>query len=104
MTTSNVTPIGKTTSREQSRRHARSRMAGRLFTIVDQLLAAAREAREEGEDLNDPLLTQLGGNNDIGDDGPLWSAIGAVCDSSIDMLRGAEPEKYSDRTPSGKQP
>ena len=99
----NITPIAKATRTEDHRRHARSRIAGRLFAIFEQLCAATREARESGEDLNDPTLRDLGGENHVAEGSPLHESMMAVCQAAMNMLRTAEPDDYPEQKPIGKR-
>lgn len=101
MTTDKITPIGHATRADQRRRHARSQITGRLFAIFDQLCTTARAAREAGEEYNDPMLSKLGGCDDIGSGSPLHDAMMAVCHESVELLRAAQPDDFpSDSTPS----
>ena len=97
----NVTPISEATRAEQRRRHARSRVVGRLTAIFEQLCATTQKARELGEDLNDPILRELGGRNQVAEGSPLHDATMAVCRSIFDVRDAAEPDPKFRRNTSG---
>lgn len=93
MSRDNVTPIGR--PRPDSRRqHTQSRIAGRLFSIFDQLCTVTRECREGGEDLDDALLRELGGSDNVANGSPLHDALTAVCNSAVELMRAAEPGEF----------
>jgi hypothetical protein len=93
MSTEKVTSIGTATRRQNSRQHARSRMAGRLFAAADHVMLTGRNARDSAEDHNDPLLRKLAGNNDLFEGSPLAEIMGGLFKLGVELMSAAQPDE-----------
>ena len=93
MSTGSITPIGEATRRRTKQRNDYSRIAGKLFAIMELLCTVVRETQELAEDHKEPIMREIGGTDIVGDDGLLRDALSSVATAAGRAMDAADPDE-----------